>query len=93
MKTFTKSVRLYFVFSAGVGRTGTYILIDSMLDMMKKEKKVDIYNVIYELRSQRNLLVQSLVRANKNIFINTSDSFAIPISGEWVTWVCLNLCL
>ncbi|XP_033636369.1 receptor-type tyrosine-protein phosphatase alpha-like [Asterias rubens] len=48
--------------SAGVGRTGTYILIDSMLDMMKKEKKVDIYNVIYELRSQRNLLVQSLVQ-------------------------------
>ncbi|XP_038067690.1 receptor-type tyrosine-protein phosphatase epsilon-like [Patiria miniata] len=48
--------------SAGVGRTGTYILIDSMLDMMKKEKKVDIYNVIYKLRNQRNLLVQSLVQ-------------------------------
>ncbi|XP_022102896.1 receptor-type tyrosine-protein phosphatase epsilon-like [Acanthaster planci] len=48
--------------SAGVGRTGTYILIDYMLDMMKKEKKVDIYNVIYSLRSQRNLLVQSLVQ-------------------------------
>ena len=26
-------------------------------------------------------------------FINTSDSFAIPIGGERVTWVCINLCL
>ena len=27
------------------------------------------------------------------IFINTSDSFAIPIGGERVTWVCINLFL
>ena len=29
----------------------------------------------------------------KSLFINTSDSFAIPIGGERVTWVCINLCL
>ena len=27
----------------------------------------------------------------KLIFINTSDSFAIPIGGERVTWGCIHL--
>ena len=27
------------------------------------------------------------------VFINTSDSFDIPIGGDRVTWVCINLCL
>ncbi|XP_071476634.1 receptor-type tyrosine-protein phosphatase alpha-like isoform X1 [Diadema antillarum] len=48
--------------SAGVGRTGTYIVIDAMMDMMKREKKVDIYNFIYEIRQQRNTLVQSFIQ-------------------------------
>ncbi|XP_072020551.1 receptor-type tyrosine-protein phosphatase alpha-like isoform X2 [Amphiura filiformis] len=48
--------------SAGVGRTGTYILIDTMIEMIANEKKVDIYNFIYKIRSQRNLLVQSIVQ-------------------------------
>ena len=26
-------------------------------------------------------------------FINTSESFATPIGGERVMWVCINLCL
>ena len=29
----------------------------------------------------------------KSKFINTSDSFASPIGGERVTWVCINPCL
>ena len=29
-------------------------------------------------------------RFDKQLFINTSDSFAIPICGERVTWGCLN---
>ena len=31
--------------------------------------------------------------SDKLLFINTPDSFAIPIGGEGVTWVCINLCL
>nr|XP_054764205.1 receptor-type tyrosine-protein phosphatase F-like [Lytechinus pictus] len=48
--------------SAGVGRTGTYIVIDAMLDMMKHEKQVDVYNFIHDIRQQRNTLVQSFVQ-------------------------------
>ena len=34
-----------------------------------------------------------LTKSIKYPSINTSDSFAIPIGGERVTWVCINLCL
>ncbi|XP_012577670.1 PREDICTED: receptor-type tyrosine-protein phosphatase F isoform X10 [Condylura cristata] len=45
--------------SAGVGRTGCFVVIDAMLERMKHEKTVDIYGHVTCMRSQRNYMVQT----------------------------------
>ncbi|XP_042320330.1 receptor-type tyrosine-protein phosphatase C [Sceloporus undulatus] len=44
--------------SAGVGRTGTYIGIDAMLEGLESEGRVDVYGYVVKLRRQRCLMVQ-----------------------------------
>ncbi|KAM6909262.1 receptor-type tyrosine-protein phosphatase delta isoform 17-T17 [Xenentodon cancila] len=45
--------------SAGVGRTGCFIVIDAMLERNKHEKTVDIYGHVTLMRAQRNYMVQT----------------------------------
>uniref|UniRef100_A0A3B3TUB8 Receptor-type tyrosine-protein phosphatase C n=1 Tax=Poecilia latipinna TaxID=48699 RepID=A0A3B3TUB8_9TELE len=44
--------------SAGVGRTGTYIGIDAMMEGLEAEGRIDIYGYVVQLRRQRCLMVQ-----------------------------------
>ncbi|KAM9369376.1 receptor-type tyrosine-protein phosphatase V-like [Phaethornis superciliosus] len=46
--------------SAGVGRTGTFIALDQLLQQMKQEKVVDTFGVVYTLRMNRYLMIQTL---------------------------------
>ncbi|KAF1766079.1 hypothetical protein GCK72_006035 [Caenorhabditis remanei] len=46
--------------SAGVGRTGTFITIDSMLDQCLAEGKANVFDFVCNLRRQRNLMVHSI---------------------------------
>lgn len=44
--------------SAGIGRTGAFILIDSMLQMAKKERKIDVLGHFCKMRLQRINMVE-----------------------------------
>ena len=52
---------MHIIISAGVGRTGTFIAIDIILEQVKKEKVIDVCGVITKMRNQRMKMVQTAV--------------------------------
>ena len=48
--------------SAGVGRTGTFITLDMMMQQMKAEGTLSVHQCVRNLRTQRMKMVQTLVR-------------------------------
>ncbi|KAM9466253.1 protein tyrosine phosphatase receptor type Eb isoform 1-T1 [Clarias gariepinus] len=45
--------------SAGVGRTGTFVVIDAMMNMMLAEGRVDVFGFVSRIRNQRCQLIQT----------------------------------
>ena len=59
--------RLYVYFSAGIGRTGTFIVLDMLTYEGEDRGSIDIFGCVATLRSQRCNMVQTPVSHYKNL--------------------------
>ena len=48
--------------SAGVGRTGTFITLDAMMERLKGKDDHNIFEFVNEMRTRRKQMVQTMVR-------------------------------
>ncbi|XP_060087100.1 receptor-type tyrosine-protein phosphatase V-like isoform X2 [Heteronotia binoei] len=70
--------------SAGVGRSGTFIALDRLLQQLKHEKMVDVFNTMYSLRMSRHVMIQTLgqyIFLHKCILEKISENPLIGLSG------------
>uniref|UniRef100_A0A8C7ZLR4 Receptor-type tyrosine-protein phosphatase delta n=1 Tax=Oryzias sinensis TaxID=183150 RepID=A0A8C7ZLR4_9TELE len=67
--------------SAGVGRTGCFIVIDAMTERIKHEKTIDVYGHVTLMRSQRNYMVQT---EDQYIFIHDAVLEAVTCGNTEV---------
>ena len=51
--------------SAGVGRSGTFIAIDILLQHIKDHSHINVRDILYRLRDQRMKMVQSVVSGGR----------------------------
>ena len=53
---------MFFFISAGVGRTGVFCALSNLIERLKSEGVVDVFQTVKQLRSQRPAMVQTKVR-------------------------------
>ena len=72
---FRHLIYVYIFYSAGVGRSGTYITLDRLLQLYDKAQSddaaIDVFAIVYEMRKYRVWMVQTEVR---HVFISLSPA-------------------
>lgn len=53
--------RMIYINSAGIGRTGTYIALDRLMEQGETSGKVCVFQTVKEMREQRVSMVQTVV--------------------------------
>ncbi|CAI4232543.1 unnamed protein product [Auanema sp. JU1783] len=65
--------------SAGVGRSGTFITIDRLLQTIQLDRPIDVYGIVYEMRLERCHMVQN---EQQYIFIHHCILHALQTSNQ-----------
>ena len=66
-----------YFYSAGIGRTGTLIAIDIILQHLRDNKKLDVFGTVYRLRRDRINMVQKEVGKSKIFYVNININYVL----------------
>ena len=72
------------ILSAGVGRSGTFIALDRILQGIRKYDVVDIFGIVYEMRKERVWMVQTEQQYICIHQVCPLPSFTRTIRLEWI---------
>lgn len=72
-----------YLYSAGVGRSGTYITLDTMLQRMPHTNNVNVYEFVRSMRMKRVFMVQTLVSIH-----NVCVCIIVPSSAVGTVHIC-----
>ena len=62
---------LFFHNSAGVGRSGIFIVLDRLLQTVEEHEDVYVAGIVKELWLHRPFIIQTVVKSIANIMIKT----------------------
>ena len=72
--------------SAGVGRSGTFITLDAMMERLKENKDISIFDFVSEMRTRRMKMVQTVVSwttAANEVFTGYSHLWCVAVHFKY----------
>lgn len=68
----------HWLYSAGVGRTGTFIGLDSLLKQGQELGRINVSEFVRQMREDRMTMVQTAVSSTHEILIYKKHSISFP---------------